>query len=77
VSAYSGPQGRGARRNRRDQKRTAAEARNALTPKGRRRSTRRFNALHAEINAWAAVDPVGFDAALDSLGPVQLQGSAR
>jgi hypothetical protein len=40
MSAYSGPQGRGARKKRKALKREQAEARNLLTPPERRRAYR-------------------------------------
>lgn len=40
MSAYSGPQGKGAAKKRRAVKRAEAEARNALTPPERRRAHR-------------------------------------
>jgi len=44
MSRYSGPQGPGARRRVREQKRAEAEARNALTPPERRKAARRKKA---------------------------------
>lgn len=41
MSRFSGPQGRGAARRSREQRRREAQARNALTPPQRRRAARR------------------------------------